>query len=101
MIPSIHNTLFRIMCTTSEALERLHLNRLIELVEIEGLQLAISSALDISYVMLTKFSKDMSSNIPAFHQVILSSTTKPIPVIAAVISLISFFRNPTIQVAAC
>ncbi|KAK8501758.1 hypothetical protein V6N12_072895 [Hibiscus sabdariffa] len=97
---SIHNTLFRIMCTTSEALERLHLNRLIELVEIEGLQLAISSALDISYVMLTKFSKDMSSNIPAFHQVILSSTTKPIPVIAAVISLISFFRNPTIQVAA-
>ncbi|MBA0743110.1 hypothetical protein Gogos_005828 [Gossypium gossypioides] len=102
---SIHNTLFRIMCTTSEALERLYLNRLIELVEIEGLQLAISSALDISYVMLTKISKDMTSSIPAFHQAVLSSTTKPISVIAAVISLISFFRDPVdilyaIQVAA-
>ncbi|KAK8320545.1 hypothetical protein V6Z12_A12G044300 [Gossypium hirsutum] len=91
---SIHNTLFRIMCTTSEALERLYLNRLIELVEIQGLQLAISSALDISYVMLTKISKDMTSSIPAFHQAVLSSTTKPISVIAAVISLISFFRDP-------
>ncbi|XVF00933.1 hypothetical protein REPUB_Repub04eG0044900 [Reevesia pubescens] len=97
---SIHNTLFRIMCTTSEALERLYLNRLIELVEIEGLQLAISSALDISYSMLTKISKDMSSSIPAFHQAMLSSMTKPIPVIAAVISLISFFRDPAIQVGA-
>ncbi|MBA0591792.1 hypothetical protein Gorai_008790 [Gossypium raimondii] len=97
---SIHNTLFRIMCTTSEALERLYLNRLIELVEIEGLQLAISSALDISYVMLTKISKDMTSSIPAFHQAVLSSTTKPISVIAAVISLISFFRDLAIQVAA-
>ncbi|MBA0862124.1 hypothetical protein Goshw_004762 [Gossypium schwendimanii] len=97
---SIHSTLFRIMCTTSEALERLYLNRLIELVEIEGLQLAISSALDISYVMLTKISKDMTSSIPAFHQAVLSSTTKPISVIAAVISLISFFRDPAIQVAA-
>ncbi|KAK6240816.1 hypothetical protein QQP08_007669 [Theobroma cacao] len=94
---SIHNTLFRIMCTTSEALERLYLNRLIELVEIEGLQLAISSALDISYIMLTKFSKDMSSSIPAFHQAMLSSMTKPIPVVAAVISLISFFNDPVMQ----
>ncbi|XP_021286367.1 uncharacterized protein LOC110418076, partial [Herrania umbratica] len=91
---SIHNTLFRIMCTTSEALERLYLNRLVELVEIEGLQLAISSALDISYIMLTKFSKDTSSSIPAFHQAMLSPMTKPIPVVAAVISLISFFNDP-------
>ncbi|XP_022725660.1 uncharacterized protein LOC111282033 [Durio zibethinus] len=97
---SIHNTLFRIMCTTSEALERLYLTRLIELVEIEGLQLAISSALDISYIMLTKISKDMSSSIPAFHQAMLSSMTKPIPVISAVISLISFFCDPAIQVGA-
>ncbi|XVE48907.1 hypothetical protein DITRI_Ditri01bG0039400 [Diplodiscus trichospermus] len=97
---SIHNTLFRIMCTTSEALERLYLNRLIELVEIEGLQLAISSVLDISYIMLTKISKDMSASIPAFHQAMLSSGTKPIPVISAVISLISFFRDPAIQVGA-
>ncbi|OMO74438.1 hypothetical protein CCACVL1_16704, partial [Corchorus capsularis] len=97
---SIHNTLFRIMCTTSEALERLYLNRLIELVEIEGLQLAISSALDISHIMLTKISKDTSSSIPAFHQAMLSSMTKPIPVVAAVISLISFFRDPAIQVGA-
>ncbi|OMO92842.1 nucleoporin protein [Corchorus olitorius] len=44
--------------------------------------------------------KDTSSSIPAFHQAMLSSMTKPIPVVAAVISLISFFRDPAIQVGA-
>jgi nuclear pore complex protein Nup188 len=35
-----------------------------------------------------------------FHQAMLSSTTKPISVVAAITSLISYFRNPTIQVCA-
>ncbi|GKV20984.1 hypothetical protein SLEP1_g31022 [Rubroshorea leprosula] len=97
---SIHNVLFRIVCTTTEALEKLYVNRLVELTEIEGLQLAISSALDVLYVMLSKFSKDISLNLPIFHQALLSSTTKPIPVVAAVISLISYFRDPAIQLGA-
>lgn len=37
--------------------QKLYVNRLVELTEIEGLQLAISSALDVLYVMLSKFSK--------------------------------------------
>ncbi|GLT30700.1 hypothetical protein SLA2020_054910 [Shorea laevis] len=97
---SIHNVLFRIVCTTTEALEKLYVNRLVELTEIEGLQLAISSALDVLYVMLSKFSKDISLNLPIFHQALLSSTTKPIPVVVAVISLISYFRDPAIQLGA-
>lgn len=97
---SIHNVLFRIVCTNSESLEKLYVNRLIEPTEIEGLQLAISSALDVLYDMLSNFSKDVSLNLPVFHQALLSSTTKPIPVVAAVISLMSYFRDPAIQLCA-
>lgn len=35
----------------------------------------------------------LSTSLPVFHQAVLSSTTKPIPVTAAVMSLISYFRN--------
>lgn len=97
---SIHSVLFRIVCTTSESLEKLHVNRLIEPTEIEGLQLAISYTLDVLYAMLSNFSKDVSLNLPVFHQSLLSSTTKPIPVVAAVISLMSYFRDPAIQLYA-
>lgn len=97
---SIHNTLFRIICTTKEALEKLYVIRTFELMEIEGLELAIGSALDILYTMLSKFSKEMSSILPVFHQAVLSPTTMPVPVFAAVTSLISYFRNPAIQVGA-
>ncbi|KAA8536011.1 hypothetical protein F0562_028489 [Nyssa sinensis] len=97
---TIHNSLFRIVCTTTQALEKLYVIRLYELTEIEGLQLAICSVLDILFSMLSDLSKDILPSLPAFHQAVLSSTTKPIPVAYAVISLISFFRNPTIQVGA-
>lgn len=40
-----------------------------------------------------KILQDFPSGIPAFHQAMLSSTTKPIPVVTALISLISFDRN--------
>ncbi|GAV84710.1 DUF3414 domain-containing protein [Cephalotus follicularis] len=97
---SIHNTLFRVVCTTKQTLEKFYVSRLFELVEIEGLQLAIGSVLDVIYIMLSKFSKDVPSSLSMFHQAVLSSTTKPIPVFAAVVSLISYFHNPAIQVGA-
>ncbi|XP_050146122.1 uncharacterized protein LOC126621628 isoform X1 [Malus sylvestris] len=97
---SIHSTLFRIVCTTTQALERLYFSRLVDPTEIEGLQMAICSVLDILFIMLSKFSKDISSSPPFFHQAVFSSATKPFPVVAALVSLISYFRNPGIQVGA-
>ncbi|KAL4616065.1 hypothetical protein ACB092_07G172100 [Castanea dentata] len=97
---SIHGTLFRIICTTKQSLENLYVSRLFELMEIEGLQLAIGSVLDILFIMLSKFSKDVSSSLSVFHQAVLSCTTKPVPVVDAVTSLISYFRSPVIQVGA-
>ncbi|GMY05517.1 nucleoporin like [Fagus crenata] len=97
---SIHNALFRIICTTKQSLENLYSSRLFELMEIEGLQLAIGAVLDILFIMLSNFSKDVSSSLSVFHQAVLSCTTKPVPVAAAVTSLISYFRNPAIQVGA-
>ncbi|XP_043708822.1 uncharacterized protein LOC122658035 isoform X2 [Telopea speciosissima] len=97
---SIHNTLCRIFCVTTQSLERLYINRLYELKVIEGIQLAVSSALDVVFTMLVDLSKDTMSGLPVFHQALLSSTTKPVPVVTALVSLISFFRNPAIQVGA-
>lgn len=34
------------------------------------------------------------SGLPVFHQALLSNFTKPIPVVEALASLISYFRNP-------
>lgn len=96
---SIHNTLFRVICTTPQALEKCYVSRFYEPVEIEGLELAICSVLDILFTMLSKLSKDISSSVPVFHQSVLSSTAKPNPIVAAVISLISYFRNSAIQLA--
>ncbi|KAG9442579.1 hypothetical protein H6P81_018433 [Aristolochia fimbriata] len=97
---SIHNTLFRIMCITTPALERLYVCRLYEMKEIEGLYLGVHSVLDIVYTILLNFSKDMHLGLSVFHQAVLSSETKPIPVAKAAMSLLSLFSNPAIQVAA-
>ncbi|XP_061362673.1 uncharacterized protein LOC133306382 isoform X2 [Gastrolobium bilobum] len=97
---SIHSTLLQIACTTAHTLEKLHVSRLFDPMEIEGLQLAIGSVLDILSVMLTKLSKDTSSSFPVFLQAVFSSTTKPVPVVTSVISLISYFRDPAIQLGA-
>ncbi|GLT69630.1 hypothetical protein SLA2020_417670 [Shorea laevis] len=94
---SIHNALFRIICTPTQALENIYVSRLFELMEIEGLQLAMGSVLDILFIMLSNFSKDISSSLPVFHQAVLSSTTKPVPIVAAVISLISYFAILLLQ----
>ncbi|CAL5402245.1 unnamed protein product [Camellia sinensis] len=97
---SIHSALFRIVCTTAQALEKLYVSRLCELMEIEGLQLSICSVLDILFSMLTDLSQDILPSLPVFHQAVLSSAIKPIPVVTAMLSLMSYFRNPMIQVGA-
>ncbi|KAL5561138.1 hypothetical protein UlMin_030885 [Ulmus minor] len=97
---SIHNSLLHIVCTTSQALENLYVSRLIDPTEIDGLSKAISSVLDILLDMLSKLSKDMSSSLSIFLRSVLSLETKPISLVAAVVSLISYFRNPAIQIGA-
>ncbi|KAK9070882.1 hypothetical protein SSX86_009450 [Deinandra increscens subsp. villosa] len=96
---SVHNALFRIVCITTPTLEKLYVSRLYDLTEIEGLQLAICSILDI-FSMLSDLFKDTLNGYQIFHQAVFSSTTKPLPVVTAIISLISFFRNPKIQLGA-
>ncbi|CAH1423389.1 unnamed protein product [Lactuca virosa] len=96
---SVHSALFRIVCITTPALEKLYVSRMYGVMEIEGLQLAICSVLDI-FSMLFDLSKDALPGYPVFHQAVLSSATKPIPVVTAIISLISFSWNPKIQFGA-
>ncbi|OIV99597.1 hypothetical protein TanjilG_17407 [Lupinus angustifolius] len=97
---SIHNTLFQIACTPAHSLEKLHVSRLFDPMEIEGLQLAIGAVLDILSVMLSKLSKDSSSSFPVFLQAVFSSTARPVPVATSVISLISYSRDSAIQLGA-
>lgn len=40
------------------------------------------------------FSQDYTTDLSAFHQALVSATTKPMPILKAVMSLISFARNP-------
>ncbi|XP_021753127.1 uncharacterized protein LOC110718576 isoform X2 [Chenopodium quinoa] len=97
---SMHSMILRIICTTSPALEKLNVSRLYDWREIDGLQHAICSMLDILVNILSKFPEDDYSGLPVFYQALLSNSTKPIPVVEALASLISYFRNPAIQVGA-
>uniref|UniRef100_A0A2P2LVR1 Uncharacterized protein LOC105141252 isoform X2 n=1 Tax=Rhizophora mucronata TaxID=61149 RepID=A0A2P2LVR1_RHIMU len=97
---SIHNALLRLACLTKQTLENMCVSRLLEPTDIEGYQHAIGSALDILYNMLSRFSKDTSPSLQVFHQALLSFTTKPVSIVAAVISLISYFQDPAIQTSA-
>ncbi|XP_048491889.1 uncharacterized protein LOC104903976 isoform X2 [Beta vulgaris subsp. vulgaris] len=97
---SIHSMMFRILCTTSPVLENLYISRLYDWREIDGLQHAICSMLEILVSIFSNFPEDDFSGLPVFHQALLSNSTKPIPVAEALASLISYFRNPAIQVGA-
>ncbi|KAL9691487.1 hypothetical protein QQ045_011911 [Rhodiola kirilowii] len=97
---SIHKTLLQIICTSPDTLENLYVSRLYDNAEIEGLELAISSVLDVIFIILSKYSEDLSPRTLVFCQVLLSSTVKPVPVVTAVLSLVSYFRKTAIQVAA-
>ncbi|CAH9056682.1 unnamed protein product [Cuscuta europaea] len=96
---SIHSVLFRLVCTTAEGLEKLYVSRLYELVDIEGLQNSIVFTLDILSGLLAIHAHDLPSR-PLLLQAIMSPATKPVPVITAVISFMSFFTNHKIQLAA-
>ncbi|GMH23663.1 hypothetical protein Nepgr_025506 [Nepenthes gracilis] len=97
---SIHNLFFRFICTTSQTLEGLYVSRLYNFREIEGLQRAVCSVLDILLIIVSTFSKDDFSGLPVLFQAMLSPTTKPVPVVAALTSLMSYFRCPALQVSA-
>lgn len=97
---SIHSMFFRLVCTTSPALEKLYVSRLYDWKEIDGLQQAICSMLDILVSIFSNFPEDEFPSLPIFHQAVLSTSTKPVPVVVALASLVSYFRNPAIQVGA-
>ncbi|KAL8556343.1 hypothetical protein ACS0TY_003962 [Phlomoides rotata] len=96
---SIHSAVFRIVCTTTPSLENLYLSRVFDILDIEGLQLAISSGFEVLASMISSFSKE-SPSLLGLYQAILSPMTKPIPVTAAAISLISYSRDTKIQLGA-
>ncbi|KAJ8512137.1 hypothetical protein OPV22_002571 [Ensete ventricosum] len=96
---SIHNILCRIMCISAEAL-RSYISHHHEFKEIEYLQLAICSAFDVLCSIMAYISQETSSNVSALVQMMLSPSIKPLPVVQAAVSLISFSENSTIQVAA-
>ncbi|KZV41118.1 hypothetical protein F511_09314 [Dorcoceras hygrometricum] len=96
---SVHTVLFRIVCRTSESLEKLYLSRFVGIVDIEGLKLSVSAGLDVLISLVSAFAKDPPS-FPVFHHAILSSVTKPMLVTNAAMSLISYFGDPKIQIGA-
>ncbi|CAL9124572.1 unnamed protein product [Musa textilis] len=96
---SIHNILCRIMCISAEAL-RSYISHRHEFKEIEDLQLAICSAFDVLCSIMPYISQETSSNVSALVQMVLSPSIKPLPVVQAAVSLISFSENSAIQVAA-
>lgn len=96
---SIHNALFQIVCITKQGLEKLYISRVYDLIDVEGLKLAISSGLDILFNMLSLLPEGATS-LSLFHRAILSPLTKPVPVVTAAISLMSSFQTPNIQVSA-
>ncbi|KAK9690813.1 hypothetical protein RND81_09G155600 [Saponaria officinalis] len=97
---SVHIMIFRIVCTTSPALEKLYTSRLYDWRDIDGLQQALCSMLEILSNILSNSTEDDFSALPIFYQAMLSSTTKPVPVVEALASLMSYSRNPAIQLKA-
>ncbi|URE33856.1 mRNA transport [Musa troglodytarum] len=89
---SIHNILCRIMCISAEAL-RSYISHRHEFKEIEDLQLAICSAFDVLCSIMPYISQETSSNVSALVQMVLSPSIKPLPVVQAAVSLISFSEN--------
>ncbi|CAA7391364.1 unnamed protein product [Spirodela intermedia] len=96
---SVHNMLTRAFCIKSQTLEGLCISRLCDSREIEGLQLSVCSALDAVSSIMMDLLEDTSSDIPVFIQSLLSPA-KPVPVVTATASLVSFFHNTAVQVSA-
>ncbi|KAH9623965.1 hypothetical protein KSS87_021079 [Heliosperma pusillum] len=97
---SVHSMVFRIVCTTSPALEKLYTSRLYDWRDIDGLQQALCSMLQILLIIFSHNTEDDFSTLPIFYQALLSSNTKPIPIVEALASLMSYSRYPAIQLRA-
>eukprot|EP01018_Ginkgo_biloba_P018782 Gb_15236 [translate_table: standard] len=101
---TIHDVLLQVLCIRSESLEELFMNRLLSLKEIEWLQQAVYSALNLVGCVLLDVtvgdaSKDYSGMSP-LEQTILRTAIVPVPFVTAVTSLLGFFRNSALQLVA-
>ncbi|WOL09689.1 hypothetical protein Cni_G18442 [Canna indica] len=98
---SIHNILCRILCISAEALKS-YISQGCEMKEIEYLQHAICSAFDVLCLVMMDLpqSQELFSNASAFVQMMFAPSLKPLPVVQAAVSLLSFSENLSIQVAA-
>ncbi|XP_020110275.1 uncharacterized protein LOC109725483 isoform X2 [Ananas comosus] len=95
---SIQNVLWRILFTSMQILEKLYATCHHQL-ELEDVQLVACCVLDVFYDMLADLSEETYLHQPAFVNMLLSSTAKPMPFVTAVVMLISSY-NLAIQVAA-
>ncbi|KAL8114633.1 hypothetical protein AgCh_021479 [Apium graveolens] len=93
---SIHRSFFSI-CAIAEWLEKLYVSRPYKLVKIE-LKTVVGVVLDILVSMLSDISKEQLLGFHVIHQAVLSSTIKPIPIIAALASVTSNYHNHVIPV---
>ncbi|XP_074569458.1 uncharacterized protein LOC141826101 [Curcuma longa] len=96
---SIHNILYRILGISTEYL-RLNISYHYEPKEIECVQHSLCSALDVLCSIMANISQEHPSKASALVHTMLSPMIKPMPVVQAAISLISFVENYAIQAAA-
>ncbi|XP_042430044.1 uncharacterized protein LOC122016720 isoform X2 [Zingiber officinale] len=96
---SIHNILYRILGISIEYL-RLYISYHYEPKEIECVQHSLCSALEVLCSIMANISQELPSKASAFVQTMLSPMIKPMPVVQAAISSISFVENSAIQAAA-
>ncbi|XP_059074406.1 uncharacterized protein LOC131045463 isoform X2 [Cryptomeria japonica] len=101
---TIHNIILHVLCVRAEFLEELYTSHFVSPKEIEWRQQAMYSALDlVGFAVIDVTFGDSSKDFPgpsALEQTLLHSTTPPVPFIIAAISLLGFFRNPALQLAA-
>lgn len=101
---TIHDILLQVLCIRAESLEELYLNRLLHPREIEWLQQAVCSALDLvgvalNYVTGGEYLKDCAGT-STLDQCLLVTTSMPVPFVIAATSLLGFHRNGSLQLAA-
>lgn len=101
---TIHDVLLQVLCIRAESLEELYLNRLLHPREIEWLQQAVYSALDLvgvalNYVTGGEYLKDYAGT-STLDQSLLLTKSMPVPFVIAATSLLGFHRYGSLQLAA-
>ncbi|KAH9325907.1 hypothetical protein KI387_006085, partial [Taxus chinensis] len=101
---TIHDIILQVLCIRAQSLEELYTNRLMSPKEIERLQQAMCSALDlVGFVLLEVTFGDSSKDFPgptALEQTLLHTSTIPLPFVIATMSQLGFFHNSALQLAA-